>query len=485
MWPFKRRATRFVRRLDHPLLYLSKRDPITIRDACEGVLGTGGTGSGKTVFVGANIAEAYLRAGFGGLVLTLKPDEVPLWQKYWRRTGRKRDFVIFGPGEGFNFLNYELQRPGGGGQTQNIVDLLSIGCEIAQRGNAQGGGGGTEAFFWKDAREQLCRNIVSVLSCGLGEVSVPDLYRFVASLPRTTEQKDSAAWQQSSFCYYCFCEAERNCTPEQADDLELAASYIINEFVTLGEKTQGNIAITLTSMIDVLNRGIAKRMLCGETTIWPQMLEEGRIIVMGTTISEHGLAGRLIQGIVKYSFQRDLLRRNVQRSPRPVFLWADEAQTFVNSFDVSFVATCRSARVANVFFTQNLPGFRAGLGGNEQAKAETDAIFGNLNLKLMQANSDPETNAWGSTLIGRSRRLLTSTSSSTVPGGWPNPLGGWQSGTSASVTEHIDFELEPRQFTVLRRGGRHNLADAIVFQGGRIFNASGRTWMRASFSRRF
>ena len=47
----------------------------TVRDAVEGVQIFGGIGSGKTSGSGRMIALKFLKAGFGGLVLTVKPDE--------------------------------------------------------------------------------------------------------------------------------------------------------------------------------------------------------------------------------------------------------------------------------------------------------------------------------------------------------------------------------------------------------------------------
>jgi hypothetical protein len=47
----------------------------TIADATAGVCVFGVTGSGKTCGPGALLARAYLKNGFGGLVLCAKPEE--------------------------------------------------------------------------------------------------------------------------------------------------------------------------------------------------------------------------------------------------------------------------------------------------------------------------------------------------------------------------------------------------------------------------
>ena len=71
-----------------PLCRLSSsaKDALTLADAKTGVLITGQTGKGKTSGPGRLLAKAYLRAGFGGLVLCAKIDEADLWRKYLRDT---------------------------------------------------------------------------------------------------------------------------------------------------------------------------------------------------------------------------------------------------------------------------------------------------------------------------------------------------------------------------------------------------------------
>jgi hypothetical protein len=65
-----------------PLCRLSSsaKDTLTLADAKTGVLITGQTGRGKTSGPGRLLAKAYLRAGFGGLVLCAKIDEADLWR---------------------------------------------------------------------------------------------------------------------------------------------------------------------------------------------------------------------------------------------------------------------------------------------------------------------------------------------------------------------------------------------------------------------
>ena len=120
----------------------SSKDTLTLADAKTGVLITGQTGRGKTSGPGRLLAKAYLRAGFGGLVLCAKIDEADLWRKYLRETGREADGIFFGEdsSHSFNFLSYE-SAASGADLEENIVNLM---IEVARITNPQGKGGESE-----------------------------------------------------------------------------------------------------------------------------------------------------------------------------------------------------------------------------------------------------------------------------------------------------------------------------------------------------
>jgi hypothetical protein len=497
MWPFnrkstarrKRRRTRDVWKPGTKVVAWSKKDSLTLESAYKGIFIAGATGSAKTTASGAAIAESLLSMNCGALVLTAKANEVSRWVKYCRRLGRSRDVVIFRPGEGFNYIDYERDRGTGGGDVENLVNLFSVGCEIADSAQSRKSSGREEGEYWKNTRLQLCRHAVVLLTLGHESVGPNELYELVMSAPRSLEEKDSPEWRANSFCAQCLLQADERCkTIEERADLELAAKYFLREFATLDNKTRSNIVSTLTSMIDVLLRGLAKGMLCGETTVTPECLEEGKIVIMGVPLFDYGLPGALIQGIVKYSFQRALLRRDIRRSPRPVLIFADEFQCFLNSFDQEFLATCRESRVINVCLTQNIPNLYAVLGGEQRGKSQVDSLLGNLNLKIMHANGDPTTNEWAANSIGHSRQYVFSANTShDSQNWWPGGMGyGMGPQISAGMTEAQLLAVQPSEFTQLRSGGRRNgwKADAIVFQAGEIFSDTATTWRRTTFRQR-
>lgn len=492
MWPFRRKSARYAADPRHALVRLSKRDPFTLADAWEGVLVTGATGSGKSTGSGQTLALSYLAAGMGGLVLTAKKDERATWEAYCRRTGRLQDLRVFSPGGRFrfNFLDYELNRPGdGAGHTENLVQLFAQVLQIAERGGASGGGREDEGY-WRRACNQLLRNAIDLLVMAKGSLSVPELYQVVVSAPTSREQSKSPDWRQSSFCFRCLVDADRNSkSGRQTQDFAIVADFFLIEFPALSSRTRSVIVSTFTSMIDVIHRGVLADLFCTSTNIVPEDAERGAIILIDLPVKEYAQVGQFAQVLWKSSFQRAIERRNLAVNPRSVFLWADECQYFVTSpWDMQFQTTCRASRVATVLLTQNTSNVQAALGGSDDGGVEANSLFGNLNTKVFHANSDPVTNGWASSLIGRSRQFLTNSSSHRSPGDFWNRLMGIRpdAGISAGVSEHIDFEVQPKRFTTLRRGGPASRfqVDAIVFQGGRRFQATGKTWMPVVFSQK-
>ncbi len=483
-WMFRRN---YVSNLNASILKFSRFDSYTLADAFEGCLVTGATGSGKSSGSGQAIALAYLRAGFGGLVLTAKADERRTWERYCKKAGRRRDLHIFSPSNKyrFNFLDYELKRKGvGAGLTENIVHLFTEILQIAERQGAQGGR--EEEGYWRRTLHQLLRNSTDLLVMAKGSISVSDLYRIVVSAPTSDAQLNSDGWKKHSLCYECLKAADaKRKTNAQKRDFDIVLDYFCQEFPNLSEKSHSIVVSTFTSMADVLLRGVLSELFAGKTNITPDAIAKCAIIVIDLPVKEFHTVGQFAQILWKTAFQRSMEQRDVRKNPRPVFLWADEAQFFTTAYDQQFQTTCRAARVATVYLTQTISNFYAALGGNDLGRSQADSLFANLNTKIFHANADPLSNEISASLIGKSRQFLTNSNSTQNPALWPASAMGFRSAatTSAGVSEHIDFEVQPRRFTTLRRGGRINgrRVEAIIFAGGKRFNTTGRTWMPVTF----
>jgi hypothetical protein len=111
-----------------------------------------------------------------------------------------------------------------------------------------------------------------------------------------------------------------------------------------------------------------------------------------------------------------------------------------------------------------------------------------LQNQVFHQQTDVRTNSYAAELIGRTRQFLTNSSSSYSETDWLSAAMGFRGPgqTTGGVSEQIDFEVQPKAFTSLRRGGPENgwLVEGIVYQGGARFRQSGKTWLRAGFSQR-
>ncbi len=117
-----------------------------------GVAVFGATVSGKASGPGQLLARAYLKAGFGGLVLCAKAEERALWEAWAAAAGRSADLThVDTSGRArFNFLEWEATRANeGAGFAINVVALLDevAGAIDTGAGTGAGDGGGDNAVF--------------------------------------------------------------------------------------------------------------------------------------------------------------------------------------------------------------------------------------------------------------------------------------------------------------------------------------------------
>ena len=467
--------------LETVLLHLSERDGWTIRHACEGLHVFGGVGSGKTSGSGRAFARAFLNAGMGGLVMCAKPSERELWERYAREAGRSDHVIVVSPENAwrFNFLDYEMRRTSrGGGHTENLVNLFSVIMEIAQ-----GGSGRMESDgFWERAAQQLIRNAVDVIYLANGGVTLDDLSKLVAEAPRSKKEAQSEEWLQTSYCAKCFAKAVANIeaakdagqdVTRRTHDCVTAEQYFSSEWAELGDKTRGSIVATFSSVADVLSHGVAWELLSTTTNLVPETtFMDGAIIILDMPVQQYRQIGRLVQGIFKYAFQRAVLQRDWKQHPRPVFLWADEAQNFVSSYDEIYQSAVREHRGCTVYLTQNVSNYYSVL-GRQNADAVT-AILGNLQTQVFHANSDSRTNTYAAELIGKTIVMSQGHSGQSVFNG---------GGVTISENEAERYKVMPVEFTTLRRGGPDNgmQTEAVIFRGGNVWNATGDTYLPVVF----
>lgn len=347
----------FVKNLDTPLLRLSPLDVFSLRDACAGVHVFGGIGSGKTTGSGKMLAGAYLRAGMGGCVTAVKPEEVATWKRYCAEHGRAKSLLLFDENEGFNFLSYELCRQGMAG-IGTVVECLIRVLEAAKRASPTASQRGGEPF-WEDATRQLLRYVLPPLYAANGYLSIQDIVEFISSAPSSRQEPTDAAWQKRSFMYEVMNRATFK--PKVALDeraMRDNIAYWSERFPAIPDKTRGNIIITVTTVLDRFKHGRLNRAFCGRTTLVPELTFHGVVIVLAMPTLTWNEDGIIAQQLFKFLWQRAVLSRNglaPKHRERPVFLWSDEAQETVSSYDAEYQSMCRGSKACTVYLTQSLP----------------------------------------------------------------------------------------------------------------------------------
>jgi hypothetical protein len=463
----------------HPLTLLrdwGNGDAFRIADALTGVAVFGATGSGKTSGPAKHLAYGYLAAGFGGIVLCAKKEERRQWELWAAETGRTEDLVIVDASGKwrFNFLDWEAARPEeGGGLTINIVSILDeiAGAIARAAGKAEGGG---DNKFWDDALHHMNTNLVELpLLAGL-RVSLPLMRSIVNSAPQNLDQVNDPSWQEQSVCFRTLVEADEATAQADAEvraDFEECRNYWVFEWPTLSEKTRSIVSLSFSMLVRPFITRPLRQLFCADTNIQPEAAFTGKILIIDLPVQEYRLAGRIASLTWKFCFQIAVLRRLPPEAGHllPVFLWADEAQNFVSSFDAEYQATARSAGGCTVYLTQNRESYRRVLGNYDAV----DSLLGNLNCKMFCQNSSTETNEWAAKLLGERWLQITGTNFGQSRGDGSNTgsnSGSHSSGVNRS--EQRRYFVEASRFTTLKRGGAKNnyQVETIVYNGGHLFD---------------
>ena len=309
-------------------------DQWTLQDACEGTFILGASGSGKTTGSGRALAGTFLASDFGGLILTVKPGEAKLWEAYARAAGREEQLCIVRPGGHFklNFLDYESRRPGkGSGLIENLVSLFYTIIDVSAKGQHNR----ELSRFWSDVGKELIRNTFRVLTLATSPLKLDEVCRFIIESPQRVyggNPKPAGPWFTQ--CMDRAMAAAQG-TPQEAV-IEKARLHWLDTFYNLAPDTRSCVITAFSSMADVFVEPAINDLFCTQTTIIPENVLDGAIIVIDLPLlSGYEAVGLFAQSIWKYLFQKAIERRDDpdDECRRPAFLWIDEAQHFHSAND--------------------------------------------------------------------------------------------------------------------------------------------------------
>jgi hypothetical protein len=471
------------------LLRWTSVDSWTLDQATLGVLISGATGSGKSTGPFQTIIRGFLRAGFGGIFLVAKPDATAEYIHLTRSENREEDVIVFQPDtphQGFNFLTYEAQRCGTSRViVENIVLLLMQAAEIASRKNS-----GSHDPFFDSAMKALLRHCLFVVITATDKVDLELVLQIVQTLPQNLNDVEEPERLRSM---QLLAEAERRATPDRKHELEMARRYFLWEWPTLADRTRSSIAITLSVLLDAFLRYPLHDMFLGELTVSPDDVLAGKIVIVNVSVKIFDLIGKIAGVLWKYSLQRAIERRpeltngHPIETIRPIFIAADECQFWTTSTDSYFQMTARSSRGISVYSTQSIPNFYSEMGGDGTAKARVGSLLANLQTRIACQNLDPSTNQWYSESIGKiiiKRHSTSVTINSNSNDGLLARLAGTGKSENKSESEQLDYDVQQRAFTGLRRGGHESngVVEAILVSAGQRFRFNRRRWIKVRFN---
>lgn len=480
--------------LDFPIARFSWDDDdiLTLRDLVRGVQIFGGIGSGKSSGSGQYLAKALLRRKYGGIVLTGKPDEAETWEEYARATGRENDLIIFSPDFSYKFnpLQYMSERGEGFSKTENIVNFFTSIIKMGDRLSG-GSGGGSSDPFWDLALNRCMKSAIDLLKLADQDITISNISQLIQEAPIgkglfnefdaavsgivSGNSAQSEAFLQekidSSYTYFCLLEARSRkargeLTNSEILSLELSQGYFLIDLPTLPDSTRGAILETFYAFANPFRSGLLGNYFATDVSdeIKPERTFEGKIIVINFPVKEYLQLGVYAQCIYKKIWQQVVESRKGADLVRPVFMWVDEAQYFINEDDTMFQTTARSAKACTVLITQNISNYYASIGG-KNPQARVDSLLGNLSTKIFHTNNDYVTNEWAANTIGKvfqSRETVNTGEESSI-----------------SFSDSLDYQIQPQEFTLLKTGGTSNV-QAIITTAGKEWS-NGKNYLKVAF----
>lgn len=453
--PRKRLAVDF---LEQVLFWWSPKDAFTYRDLCQSVVIIGQTGSGKTS--GSGLAVSRALAGCGLVILASKPEDRDYWLRRAAEAGKK--LYIFAEDTDLTTNMIDVQSKNGVDPLSltKFVSVLSETIEGKEKGQDR-------EPFWESGKERVIYNTIVVIKLALGQVSAPAMLEFLATAAGSLKQLQAEEWRQTFHAKVLYAASKNVRSTRDKNDYELAKKFWMHEYPTMNDRTRTSIIAVVMNTLHVLNIGMVREKISGETNFSPEQLLKGAWLLVDYPVSRYDASGKAIMGAWKFVVQRDLLRRSAGPNDPPVIIWSDECQNLINSHDARFLAECRSHRGGMVFLTQSLHSF---YGAMDKHHHQAEALLTNFTTKIFHTIGDAKTAEWASSLLGNQKE--------TLGGGSYDPDNR---GFRGSFSSDYKPTLQPVEFmSGMRSSG--GVVDGILVRSGLPFNESGQNYLRVSFS---
>lgn len=466
--------------LDKPLLYWTLQDALTLRLAAQNLAIFGKTGSGKSSGSGDYILGGLVASGdTGGLWIASKPEDCDYARRLFREAGREGDLLIMEPGGEFlcNVLDYEQQH--GADVRQLTQGLMTFGETLERVDGA--GSGDRDPFFRRESRRML-HNGIEVVVGATGKLDPWDLQRFITGHAQNFAETGNEQWKQGFHCQTLEAAWQKTAaaTAMAKHDFELARTYWLEEIPALNDRTRSSISVGAQGLLHVMNSGLARELLSTDTTISPEVLEQGKWWFVNLPITPGDATSTFINTAVKWVVQRHILRRKAGPDAPLIPIWCDEYQKIANGYDAAFLAECRSHKGCLIALTQSMHALYAALGGRG-GEHETDALLTNFGHIVIHTLGDARSAEYASSLLGQRREVFIGTSSGEAS--MYDVVMRGEARVTVSVHEEYQPVLQPSVFlSGLRQGGPpDNCVDGVVIRAGDPFAATGENYLIRAF----
>jgi type IV secretory system conjugative DNA transfer VirD4/TraG family protein len=436
-----------------------------LEDLYKNALVLGMPGSGKTMTVLNALTECLLAAKSDGLStagLILDPKASLFDPKQGKdlitplceRLGRGGDLLILSADTWPT--DADTNRSIAWNKFDSDADPVDVSSSLVTAMRLAGGVVNQETFFIDSARIFI-RHAFALWRAALAPepVSLQDIHRLCME---NVEEPESYPWLIDGL-------AKLYQGQDAPSDVESACAYFSNEWRRMPDRQRGGVQSTVTQLVDDFSSEPIASMMSGRSTMRiGDMIDSGKILYVHMPLADRERVSRLICGLIKLEYQREILRRVVKS--RPSFMIADEFQSVwvagENHGDSDFFERSRESRHVNVVAAQNLSSFLK----KTKNREEVMNFLGLCGVKIFLRNNELETNKFAASLFGERSEIIVSMSESAKV-----ITGLSRNQTSYSRSTKSTRVVSPDEFTRLaipQRGqAKRQFAQSIVHLGSR------------------
>lgn len=444
------------------LLNLSPHDKIGMRDLARHTMMIAATGSGKTLSGIYTLTKAALRGGCAVVATCAKSEDGSFYESILRECGAP--FIRLRPGgghqiDGLDYLSSHYPPGEVGGFFDSVMELIN---------RAGGYGGNSGEAFWPSQASLLLKRGVVALSAAGEVVSFQNLQRLLSETPVTPDGLLDQKWQQTSWSAGVFRKADKG-TPET----DAACNGYLVERPRLGEKTRGGIEAYCHLLFDRFLSDPCRRIFAsGTSTFAPEhVTQAGVSVIIDVPALQYGAPGVFGQVMFLSILARAALKR--QNPHPPIVFIVDEFPIFATQEVVRWGALGRSKGLWLLAAMQSISGLQSMLGGDEKARVAAEGILANFQTVFYGQNNDHATCMHMAEKVGKERKIYRSFNI----GSRSLELFGDAQGFSMNSggSEQEAYGLDPARLSRLSPG------EFVAVQSGRVWNATGKTFLLTRF----